>query len=79
MKRVLTTMALVSGLEEMGQTVGKDFDIVTKQCSPFMPWFRPSIIMINEDHKLAGRALAHAVLGAIAGKDVKTLQSLVAP
>jgi LacI family transcriptional regulator len=75
----LTTMALVSGLEEMGQTVGKDFDIVTKQCSPFMPWFRPEIIMINEDHKLAGRALAHAVLGAIVGKDVKTLQSLVAP
>jgi LacI family transcriptional regulator len=75
----LTTMALVSGLEEMGQTVGKDFDVVTKQCSPFMPWFRPEIIMINEDHKLAGRALATAVLGAIAGQDVKTLQTLVAP
>ena len=75
----LTTMALVSGLEEMGQTVGKDFDVVTKQCSPFMPWFRPEIIMINEDHKHAGRELAKAVLGAIEGKDVKSLQSLVAP
>ena len=75
----LTTMALVSGLEEMGQTVGKDFDVVTKQYSPFMPWFRPAIMMISEDHKLAGRQLAKAVLGAIEGKDVKTLQSLVAP
>lgn len=75
----LTTMALVSGLEEMGQTVGKQFDIVTKQCSPFMPWFRPEIMMINEDHKFAGSELAKAILGAIEGKDVKSLQSLVAP
>jgi len=75
----LSTMALVSGLEEMGQTVGKDFDVVTKQCSPFMPWFRPAIMMINEDHKFAGRELAKAVLGAIEGRDVKSLQSLVTP
>ena len=75
----LSTMAIISGLEGAGQVLGRDFDIVTKQCSPFMAWFRPGLIMINEDHKLAGKELAKAVLGAIEGKDVKSLQSLVAP
>ena len=72
-------MAIISGLESAGQVLGRDFDIVTKQCSPFMAWFRPGLMMINEDHKLAGKELAKAVLGAIEGKDVKLLQSLVAP
>jgi LacI family transcriptional regulator len=72
----LMTMALISGLEEAGQTIGKDFDFVTKQSSPFIGWFRPELILVNEDHRLAGQELARAVLGAIEGKDVKTLQSL---
>ena len=75
----LSTMAIITGLEAAGKTLGRDFDIVTKQCSPFISWFRPSLMMINEDHKLAGRELAKAVLGAIKGEDVKSLQSLVAP
>lgn len=75
----LTTMALVSGLEEIGQTLGKDFDVVTKQYSPFIAWFRPALMMINEDHRLAGQELAKAVLGAIEGRDIKSLQTLVAP
>jgi LacI family transcriptional regulator len=75
----LSTMAIITGLEMAGKTLGKDFDIVTKQCSPFMSWFRPGLMMINEDHKLAGRELAKFVLGAIKGESVKSLQSLVAP
>ncbi|MDE2445992.1 MAG: substrate-binding domain-containing protein [Alphaproteobacteria bacterium] len=75
----LSTMAMVAALEEIGQTASDEFDIVTKQCSPYMAWFRPSLIMINEDHRHAGRALAKAVLGAIAGDDVKTLQSIAGP
>jgi LacI family transcriptional regulator len=72
----LMTMALISGLEEAGQTIGKDFDFLTKQSSPFIGWFRPELILVNEDHRIAGQELARAVLGAIEGKDVKTLQSL---
>ncbi len=72
----LMTMALISGLEEAGQTIGKDFDFVTKQSSPFIGWFRPELILVNEDHRIAGQQLARAVLGAIEGKDVKSLQSL---
>jgi LacI family transcriptional regulator len=75
----LSTMAVVSGLEEIGQMAGNQFDIVTKQCSPFVSWFRPGLILIKEDHRHAGRELAKAVLGAIAGQDVKTLQTLVGP
>ena len=75
----LSTMAIISGLEHASQSLGRDFDIVTKQSSPFMAWFRPGLLMINEDHKLAGKELAKSVLGAIEGKDVKSLQSLVAP
>ena len=75
----LSTMAIISGLENAGQELGREFDIVTKQCSPFMAWFRPGLMMINEDHKLAGKELARAVLGAIEGREVKSLQSLAAP
>jgi LacI family transcriptional regulator len=75
----LSTMALIAGLEDAGQILGKDFDVVTKQCSPFMAWFRPGLMMINEDHRMAGQELARAVLGAIEGKDVKSLQSLAGP
>jgi LacI family transcriptional regulator len=75
----LSTMAIISGLEAAGKTLGRDYDIVSKQCSPFMSWFRPNLMMINEDHKLAGRELAKAVLGAIKGEDVKSLQSVIAP
>ncbi len=72
----LMTMALISGLEEAGQTIGKDFDFVTTQSSPFIGWFRPELILVHEDHRIAGQQLARAVLGAIEGKDVKSLQSL---
>jgi LacI family transcriptional regulator len=75
----LMTMALIAGLEEAGQTIGKDYDLVTKQSSPFIAWFRPEIITINEDHRFAGQQVAHGVLGSINGKDVKNLQSLSVP
>jgi LacI family transcriptional regulator len=75
----LMTMALIAGLEEAGQMIGIDYDVVTKQSSPFISWFRPQIIMINENHRLAGQQVARGVLGAINGKDVKSLQSLVGP
>jgi LacI family transcriptional regulator len=75
----LMTMALVSGLEEAGQIIGKDYDVVTKQSSPFIGWFRPELILVHEDHRQAGQQLAHGVLGAINGKDISSLQSLAAP
>jgi LacI family transcriptional regulator len=75
----LMTMALIAGLEDAGQVLGKDFDMVTKQSSPFIAWFRPELILVHEDHRFAGQQVAHGVLGAINGNDVKSLQNLVGP
>ena len=75
----LMTMALISGLEETGRKIGTDFDVVTKQSSPFIGWFRPNLILVHEDHRLAGERLAHAVLGAIDGKALSSLQTLARP
>ena len=75
----LMTMALIAGLEDGGMVLGRDFDLVSKQSSPFMAWFRPGLILINEDHRVAGRELARAVLGSIGGEATAKLQTLARP
>jgi LacI family transcriptional regulator len=73
------TFALVAGIEEAGLVLGRDIDIVSKQSSNLLRWFRPQLYAAHEDFRLAGRELASAVLHSIDGADVKTLQSLAAP
>jgi LacI family transcriptional regulator len=75
----LFAMAMIAGLEEGGQVLGRDFDAVTKQFSPFVQWFRPGLMTIPEDHRAAGAALARAVLGAIRGEEAARLQTLMGP
>jgi LacI family transcriptional regulator len=71
--------ALVAGIEAAGLKLGRDIDIVSKQSFRLLPLFRPEIHVVNEDFRRAGRELARAVLGAIAGAPLATLQSLVVP
>lgn len=71
--------ALVAGIEAAGLQLGRDVDIVSKQSFRLLPVFRPQIHVVNEDFRQAGRDLARAVLGAIAGRPVAELQSLVVP
>ena len=73
------TFALVAGIEDAGLRLGEDIDIVSKQSSRLLHLFRPQIYVVNEDVKLAGSELARAVLGAIDGAPVASLQSLSAP
>ncbi len=73
------TLAIVAGIEDAGLAVGRDVDIVSKQSSPLLPLFRPAILVVNEDFRLAGREVARAVLGWIDGKDPAGLQSLSVP
>jgi LacI family transcriptional regulator len=73
------TFALVAGIEDAGLKVGRDIDIVSKQSSRLLQLFRPQLHVVNEDIRLAGSELARAVLGAIAGKPVGSLQSLSLP
>jgi LacI family transcriptional regulator len=72
-------IALVAGIEAAGLKIGKDVDLVSKQSTDVLQWFRPEIIAINEDIRHAGRQLALAVLRRIAGVDARELQSLSYP
>jgi LacI family transcriptional regulator len=73
------TLALVGGIEDAGLTVGRDIDIASKQSTKLLHLFRPAILVVNEDFRLAGRELARSVLGWIDGADPSTLQSLSVP
>ena len=73
------TFALVAGVEAAGFRLGDDIDIVSKQSFRLLPLFRPALHVVNEDVRLAGRELARAVMGSVAGAPVHTLQSLIVP
>lgn len=73
------TLALVGGIEDAGLTVGRDIDIVSKQSAPLLHLFRPTLLVVNEDFRHAGRNLARSVLGWIDGEEPSTLQSLSVP
>ncbi|PZO80875.1 MAG: LacI family transcriptional regulator [Mesorhizobium amorphae] len=73
------TLALVAGLEDAGWVLGREADVVSKQAIPILKLFRPALHVVEEDVRGAGRALAHAVLGAIEGRPPASLQSLSAP
>jgi LacI family transcriptional regulator len=73
------TLAIVAGIEDAGLTVGREVDIVSKQSSPLLHLFRPALLVVNEDFRLAGRELARSVLGWIDGADPAALQSLAKP
>lgn len=73
------TLALVAGIEDAGLVVGRDVDIVSKQSTPILKLFRPAILTVDEDFRLAGRELARAVLAAIEGVPPSRLQALHAP
>jgi LacI family transcriptional regulator len=73
------TVAVVAGIEATGMKLGRDIDLVSKQTTHFLQWFRPEIIVFNEDVRHAGRELARAVLRRIEGADPTQLQSLSYP
>jgi LacI family transcriptional regulator len=72
-------MALVAGIEQAGLRLGRDVDIVSKQSSDLLQWFRPELHVVDEDFRLAGRELARAVLASIDGAEPRLLQSLSRP
>ena len=73
------TFAVVAAIEDCGLVVGKDVDIVSKQSARLLHLLRPMLYVVNESVREAGRELARAVLGAIAGRSVSQLQSLRIP
>ena len=73
------TFALVAGIEDAGLKVGTDVDIVSKQSAKLLHLFRPQLLVVNEDVRLAGRELARSVIGCIDGAPPPSLQSLSLP
>ncbi len=58
-------MASVSGAEQTGRLIGRDFDLVAKEAIRFLHRFRPEIIVVHEDVGRAGDFLARALIAAI--------------
>jgi LacI family transcriptional regulator len=75
----LMTMTMISALEEAGLRLGEDFDVVTKQYSEFMRWFRPQLLLIHESHRETGKLLGKAVIDLIAGESARNAQTLLQP
>jgi LacI family transcriptional regulator len=75
----LSALALASGLEAGGITIGKGIDIVTKRNSQLLAWIRKDLLTISEDFRVAGRDLANSVMARISGKNPLELQSLAKP
>ena len=73
------TFAIAAAIEDAGLTLGRDIDIVSKQSVRLLHLLRQPIYVVNESVRQAGRHLARAVLGAVDGRDVASLQSLTAP
>jgi len=73
------TLALVAGIEDAGLKLGRDVDIVSKQSSDLLHLFRPELLIVNENFRLAGSELARSVLGWIGGAAPGSLQSLSVP
>jgi LacI family transcriptional regulator len=70
---------MTSAIEATGLKVGRDIDMVSKQPADLLRFICPDIMTVNEDIRLAGRELAKAVIGAIAGKPAEELQSICLP
>ena len=75
----MTAIAFISGLETAGKQIGQDFDVVAKQSTMPLDWYRKEIMTIPEDFHEAGRNLARAVLALINGEDPQSLQTLESP
>jgi LacI family transcriptional regulator len=74
-----SAFAVVNALEMCGLTLGREVDVATKQSSKLVQMFRPQLLVVDEDFRLAGRELARALLGSIENRPVKDLQSLSVP
>jgi len=69
-------LALISGLQQGGREIGRDFDLVAKPATDLISMAQPLIISIDEDFNRAGRELARMVIERIAGTEPIVLQML---
>ena len=72
-------LAVIAGVVDSGQQVGRDVDIVTKQMSGIFSLVRPKVDAISEDISLAGRQMGELLLRRLRGEAAADLQILQIP
>jgi len=72
-------LAVIAGMTDSGQQIGRDADIVTKQMSGIFSLVRPKVDVITEDIALAGLQLGELLLKRIKGEPAGALQVLQVP
>ncbi|MEO8756516.1 MAG: LacI family transcriptional regulator [Devosia sp.] len=72
-------LAVIAGIVDSGQVVGRDADIVTKQMSGIFSLVRPKVDVISEDIALAGLQMGELLLKRLRGEPMQTLQILQVP
>lgn len=72
-------LAVMAGVVDAGQTIGRDADIVTKQMSGIFSLARPKVDVITEDIALAGQQMGELLLRRIRGEKPEALQLLQIP
>jgi LacI family transcriptional regulator len=72
-------IAVIGAAEALGFQLGRDFDLAVKDSFRIMQKFRRDTIVIEEDFRAAGKALAGAVLRTIDGVPPERLQTIDVP
>lgn len=72
-------IAVIGAAEALGFEVGRDFDLAVKDSFRMMAKFRRGTIVIHEDFRAAGKALAEAVVRTLEGVPPERLQTLDVP
>jgi LacI family transcriptional regulator len=72
-------ISAIAAAESVGLTIGRDFDVAVKESFDLMRKFRREIIVLHEDFRAAGVALARAVVKTIEGAPAAELQRLEVP
>lgn len=72
-------VAVIAAAEALGFEIGRDFDLAVKDSFRIMQKFRRNTVVIHEDFRAAGKALAEAVVRSLEGVAPEELQTLDVP
>ncbi|WP_299555381.1 LacI family transcriptional regulator [uncultured Tateyamaria sp.] len=75
----LATLALMGGMADQGQVLGRDYDLICRQTTPILPTLYPQIDTVSEDLVATGHELARLLIDRVSGVPVDQLQTLHEP
>ncbi len=73
------SMAVISAAEDLGLELGRDFDLMSKEATPFLRRFRRDILTVREDVRHAGSFLSRAIQHRIDHRNAPPMQRLDRP